>query len=126
MLQQVGKTGLESFEILFVEIGLGNAAMVLKRANGGNNDDGIGLQIRKAAFDVEELLGTKVCAEAGLSDAVIAQSHSHASRHDGVAAVSDVCEGAAMHECGGSFERLYEIGLRASLSNAVMAPSAFS
>jgi hypothetical protein len=92
-------------------VGLGNAAVVLKRAGGGDNHDGAGTNARHAAFDVEELLGTQVGAKAGLGNGDIAKAHSHARGHDGVAAVGNVGEGTAVDKRGCALERLHQVGL---------------
>lgn len=86
--------------------------MVLQRANRGNNYNRIRLQARKTTLDVQELLGSQVGTKTSFSYRVVAQSKSHVGCHDGIAAVCDVGEGAAVHECRGSFERLHQIGLQ--------------
>ncbi len=115
MLQQVGKARLERLEVLLVQVGLGNAAMVLQRADRGNHHDGIGLEPGKAALDVQELLCAQVGAEAGLRHAVVAQGQAHVGGHDGVAAVRDVREGAAVHERRGAFQGLHQVRLQGVL-----------
>ena len=107
MAQQVGHTGLEGLEVLVVKVGLGNTAVVLKRTGGGDNHDGAGTNARHAALDVEELLGTQIGAETGLGNGNIAKAHSHARSHDGVAAVGDVGEGAAVDKRGRTLECLH-------------------
>ena len=111
MTEQVGHTGLERLEVLLVEIGLGNAAVVLKCTGGGDNHDGAGANARHAALNVEELLGTQIGAKACLGNGDIAKAHSHARSHDGVAAVGDVGEGAAVDKRGRTLERLHQVGL---------------
>ena len=85
--------------------------MVLERADRCHHDDGVGLQAGQAALDVQELLSAQVGAEAGLGDAVVAQRAGHLRGHDGVAAVRDVGERAAVHERRRALERLHEVGL---------------
>ena len=115
MLQQVGQACFQGLQVLFVQIGLGNAAMVLKRADGCNDHDRVGLQVGQAALDVQELLRTQVCTEAGLGNAIVAQRHGHAGGHDGVAAMRDIGEGTAMHEGRGAFQGLDQVGLQGVL-----------
>ena len=66
VLQQVRQTRLQRLEVLVVEIGLRHAAVVLQRAHRGHDDHRVGIEARKAALDVEELLRAQVGAEAGL------------------------------------------------------------
>ena len=59
----------------------------------------------------EPSLGAEVGGEAGFRDGVVAQAHRGLSGLDGVAAVGDVCERAAVDERGSAFERLDHVGL---------------
>ena len=111
MLQQVGKARLERLEVLLVELVFRHAAVVLKRANRGNHDHGVGLEARQATLDVEKLLRAQIGTEACLGDGVVAERQSHPRRHDGVAAMRDVGEGAAVDERGRALERLHEVRL---------------
>ena len=115
VLKQVGKTLFQRLEVFLVQIRLGNAAMVLQCANCGNYHNGIRLQARKAALDVQEFLGSQVGTETSFSYRVVAQSKGHVGCHDGIAAMCDVGEGTAVHECRGSFKRLNQIGLQSIL-----------
>ena len=85
--------------------------MILERADGRNDDDSVGVEARGAALDVEELLGAEVGGEACFGDGIVAQAHCGLSGLDGVAAMSDVCERAAVDERGSAFERLDHVGL---------------
>ena len=111
MAQQVGHAGLEGLEVLLVEVGLGNTAVVLKGASGRDNHDGVGTNARHAALDVQEFLGTQIGTKAGLGNGDIAKTHSHTRGHDGVAAVGDIGEGTAVDKRGRTLERLHQIGL---------------
>ena len=111
MLQQVRKARLKRLEVFFVQLGLRHAAVILERANGRDNHNRIGLQVRQAALDVEEFLSTKVGAETGFRNGVVAQRHGHARSDNRIAAVGDIREGAAMDECRRAFERLHEVRL---------------
>ena len=109
--QQVGHAGLKGLEVLVVEVGLGDTAVVLKRAGSGDNHDSAGANARHAALDVQELLGTKVGAKAGLGNRNVTKTHGHAGGHDGVAAVGDIGEGTAVDKRGRALERLHQVGL---------------
>ena len=111
MLQQVGKARLERLEVLLVELVFRHAAVVLKRADRGHHNHGVGLEACQAALDVEELLRAQIGTETSLGDGVVAKRQGHLSRHDGVASVRDVGEGAAVDERGRALERLYEVRL---------------
>ena len=89
--------------------------MVLKGADGGNDDHSVGLETGIAALDIQELLGAQVGTEASLGDGVVAQGHCHARCDDGVAAVSDVGEGAAMNKRRRALESLHQVRLQGIL-----------
>ena len=73
MAREVGEALLQRLDVLLAELVLGDAAMHLERAHGGDDDRGGRLQARLAALDVEELLGAEVGAEAGLGHHVVAE-----------------------------------------------------
>ena len=85
--------------------------MILQRAYRGNNNHGIGLQVAQTALDVQELLSAQVSTKSSFRYGVIAQSQRHARCHDGIAAVRNIREGTAMHECRRSFKRLHQVRL---------------
>ena len=115
MLQQVGQALLQSLEVLDAGLGLRHATVILQGADGGNEDDAARLQAGHAALDVEELLSTQVSAEAGLGDGVVGQVHGDLRRGDGVAAMGDVGERAAVDEGRSVLERLHEVRLQSVL-----------
>ncbi len=100
VLGQVGKAVLERA-----------VAVVLERPHGRDDNGGLGLEAADAALDVEELLGAQVGAEAGLGDDVVGQLEGHLGGEEGVAAVGDVGEGAAVDEGGRVLERLHDVRL---------------
>ena len=118
MTQQVGHAGLECLEVLLVEVGLGNTAVVLQRTSGRDDYDSAGANARHAALDVEELLGTQIGTEAGLGNGNIAKAHRHTRGHDGVAAVGNVGEGTAVDKRGRALERLDQVGLERVLKQS--------
>ena len=111
MLQQVRQARFQRLQVFLVQVGNRNAAVILQRAHRGNNNHGIGLQAAQAALDVQELLSAQVSAKSSFRYRVIAQSQRHARCHNGIAAVRNIREGAAMHECGRSFKRLHQVRL---------------
>ena len=111
MTQQVGHASLERLEVLLVEVGLGDATVVLKRTGCGDNHDGAGANTRHAALDVEEFLGAQIGTKAGLGNGDIAKAHRHTRGHDRVAAVGNVGEGTAVDKRGRALERLHQVGL---------------
>ena len=110
MAQQVGHASLEGLEVLLVEVGLGNTAVVLKRAGSGDNHDSAGANARHAALDVEEFLGTQVGTKAGLGNGDIAKTHGHTRGHDGVTAVGNIGEGTAVDKRRRALECLNQVG----------------
>jgi hypothetical protein len=87
------------------------SAIHLQRPDRGDDDGGGRLQAGLAALDVEELFRAEIGAEAGLRHHVIGKLQRSARRHDRVAAMGDVGEGAAMDEGGVVLQRLDEVGL---------------
>ena len=84
---------------------------MLESADGSNDDDAGRLEAGGAALDVEELLSAEVSTEAGLGDDVVSHLHGRGGCLDGVAAMGDVGEGAAMHERRVVLERLDQVRL---------------
>ena len=100
MLQQIGKTLLEGVEIFLVQVTLRHTAVILQRADRGDNDDGVRTETGHAAFDIEEFFRTKVGGEAGFRDHIIRQFQSCAGSGDRVAAVGNVGKGSAVNKSG--------------------------
>ena len=95
--------------ILVLEVVLGDAAVHLERAHGGDDDGGCGIEAGLAALDVEELLRAEVGAEAGLRHHVVAQLERGLGGEHRVAAVRDVGERAAVDEDGVVLQRLHQV-----------------
>ena len=122
MAQKVGQTRSKRGQVLRGELGLGDAAVHLERADGGDHHAGRRPQVRETALDVEELLRPEIGAESRLGDDVIAQLHGRARRHDGIATVCDVGERAAVDEGRRAFQRLDKIGLQRILQKGAHRP----
>ncbi len=75
----------------------------------------LGRRPAQTALDVQELLCAQVGGEAGLRDGVVAQLQSDLGGDHGVAAVSDVGEGAAVDEGRGTLQGLDQVGLQSVL-----------
>ena len=58
----------------------------------------------------KNFLGAEIGAEARLGDDVIGEFERRSRRHEGIAAMGDVGERAAMHERGRALQGLHEIG----------------
>ena len=96
--------------VLVLEVVLGNAAVHLQRANGGDDDRCGRRQARLAALDVEELLGAEIGTEAGFGHDVVDELQRGLGRQHRVAAVRDVGERSAVDEYGVVLQRLHQIG----------------
>ena len=96
--------------------------MVLQGADGGHDDHSAGLETGHAALDVQELLCAQVCAEARLGHNIVAQLEGDAGGHDGVAAVGDVGEGAAVDKGRGTLQGLDQVGLEGILQQGGHGP----
>src|SRR5690606_35922270 len=109
--EQVDHALLDRFDVFLAEIGLGDAAVHLQRAHGGDDYHGRRLEAGLAALDVEELLGPQVGAEAGFGNDVVGQLERGLGRGDRVAAVGDVGERAAVDERRVVLQRLHQVRL---------------
>ena len=107
---EVVETAEEGVGVRGGEIGEGGAAVHFEGADGGDEDDGGGVEAGAAAFDVEEFFAAEVEGEAGFGDGEVGVGEGHAGGEDGIAAVGDVGEGAAVDEGGDAFDGLDEIG----------------
>ena len=85
--------------------------MVLQGAHGSDDYGGIRLEPSLATFDVEELLAAELGAEARLRHDVVGELERHPRGEEGVAAVGDVGEGAAMDERRRVFDGLHKVRL---------------
>ena len=90
---------------------VGIAGVVLERLDRRHEDDRVRLQVAEPADDVEELLHAHVGGEAALGDDVVGELERDAVGDDGVVAVRDVGERAAVHERRLALERLHEVRL---------------
>ena len=109
--EQVGQASAKSIEVLFVQIGLSNAAVVLKGTSRCNNNHSTRIETRHAAFDIKEFLGTEVGTEPSLRNRNVAKAQSHARCHDRVASMGNVRKGPTMYKSRRVLERLDQIGL---------------
>ena len=73
LLQQVGQALLQSLQVLVVQLGLGHAAVILQSADSGHDNHGVGVEAAGTALDVQEFLGSEVCAEASLCYRVVSK-----------------------------------------------------
>ena len=83
--------------------------MMFQCANGRDDNRHVGAQTGLATLDINELLGTQIGSESCFSNDIVGELQCSLSGDDGVAAVRDVGERAAMHKCGIIFQRLYQI-----------------
>jgi hypothetical protein len=115
MAQEVRDALLERVHVVLVDLILGYAAVVFQGSGRGDYDDGVRLELRDAALDIEEFFRAQISAEARLCDGVVAQLERQPRRYNGVAAVGDIGEGAAVDERGRALQRLHQIGLESVL-----------
>ncbi len=112
---QVLQSFLQSFHVGFFDALLGDAAMHLQSLCRYHDHRQPGPQSTLAALDIEELLRPQVRPEARLGDHVVTVGHRHLGRQHRVAAMCNVGEGAAMHECGGVLRGLHQVGVNGIL-----------
>ena len=112
MLQKVRKPLLQRFDIRRVELCLVDAAVVLQRAHGCDHDRAVRAQPRHAALDVNKLLGAEVGPEACFGNNILVQAERQSGCEHGVAAVRNVCEGAAVNEGRRMLQGLHKVRLQ--------------
>ena len=95
--------------VLVLEVVLGDAAVHLERAHGGDDDRCGRVEAGLAALDVEELLGAQVGAEARFRHHVVAELEGGLGGQHRVAAVRDVGERPAVDEDGVVLQRLHQV-----------------
>ncbi len=109
MPEEIGQTLLQRHKIFFVQVGLGNTAMVLKSTHGRDDNDGGGFEFRHTTLDVQKLFRSEVRSEARLGDRVVPQFEGHPGGNDGITAVGDVGERSAMDKSRRAFQCLNQI-----------------
>ncbi len=109
MALEVDQPLLERGEVFLVDVLHVDAAVVFHRAHRRHDHRGARPQAGLAAFDVEEFLGAEIGAEARLGDDVVRQLECALGGDHGIAAVSDVGEGAAVDERRVILERLHQV-----------------
>ncbi len=107
--QVAGEVGRAGLDRLGAPVGI--ATVVLERLHRGHEHDGTRRQLAHPADDVEELLHAHVGAEARLGDDDVAELERDTVGDEGVVAVRDVREGAAVDEGRLSLECLDEVRL---------------
>ena len=106
---EVFHAGFHCVHVWFAAFVLGDAAVVFEGTDGCNKYDCIRGEAGVAAFDVHELFGAEVGAEACFRDDVVGEFEGEPGCPDGVAAVGDVGERSAVDEAGGVFEGLDKV-----------------
>ena len=97
------------------QIRLGHARVVLDGADRGDNDCAGNIQAAVARLDVEEFLCTEVRSEPGLREHDVCVLLRGAGGNQGVAAVGDVGEGAAVDERWGPAQGLHQVWVHSVL-----------
>ena len=117
MLEEVFEPGGKGGQVGLAELGDLHAAVILQRANGGDEHRKVRNQPRLPAFDIQEFLRAQVRAEPGFGHRKIGEAQAELGGRDAVAAVRDVAERPAMDEGGIALERLNEVRLQAVTHN---------
>ena len=87
-----------------------HAAVELERAQRRHQHDRVRPESRRAALDVEELLGAEVEPEARLGEHHVRAPQHQPRGDDAVAAVRDVAERTAVDERGRALDGLHQVG----------------
>lgn len=109
MALKVDDTLLQRLKVFLGELVLGNASVVLLRADRRHNHRAGHVQVTKPGLDIHKLLAAKIRAEAGFRQHDISELQGGLRRQQGVAAVRDIGEGTTVHECGNPAEGLHEV-----------------
>ena len=110
VLLEIGKTAADGVGVGGGEFLEGGAALVFQGAHGGDEGEGIGPEAGGAAFEIEEFLTAEIEAEAAFGDDVVGEAEAETGGEDGVGALGDVGERAAVENGGGAFVGLDEVG----------------
>ena len=111
-------------DVLVLEVVLGDAAVHLERAHGGDDDGRRRAEAGLAALDVEELLRAEVGAEAGFGHDVVAQLERRRVASTELQPCAILANGPPWMKTGLFSSVCTRFGISASLSSTVMAPSA--
>ena len=106
MAKQVRNALFKRLNVLLVKVCFGNTSVVLKSANGCHQNNNRWSKASSSALDVQELLGTKVCAKAGLSNNVICKTKSGFCCLNRIATVSNVGKRSTVNKSGSVLKRL--------------------
>ncbi len=91
------------------------ARLHLEAPHRGHDHRRVRVHAGHTAFDVEELLGADVAAEAGLRDQVVPAPNTNLVGDYRRAAMGDVPEGAGVHQRRSTFQGLQQIGVKSIL-----------
>ena len=97
--------------IFFAQIGLGDTAVHLHRADRCHDHHRIRRNPGLAAFDVHELFSAQISAKARFCHHIIRQLQRRGGGNNRVTAMCNIGERATMHKGRVVFQRLHQIGL---------------
>ena len=109
--KQVRNTLFKSLNVLLVKVCFDNASVVLKSANGCYQNNSRWSKTGSSTLDVQELLGTKVCAKACLGNNVICKTQSSLCCLNGIATVSNVGKRSTVNKSRCVLKRLDQVRL---------------
>ena len=110
MAEQIRQSARERLEILRAERIFGKTTVHLQGAHRRHEDDCIRHEPRHAALDIQKFFRSEVGTEARLGHGIVGVVHRTLRRDDRIAAVRDIGERTAVHECRGALQRLYKVG----------------
>ena len=107
---QVSEASTQCGQVLFTQILAGDATVELKRTNRGHQYRSRGADARRAALDVDELLGAQIGAKPRLGHHVVGEAQARHGGDHAVAAVGDIGEGATVNKRRRAFKGLHQVG----------------
>ena len=115
VLFQIHKALCQCIQIFIGQICLRHTAVIFQRTHSCNQNNRIGLQACLTALDIKEFFSTQICTEACLCYNIIRNFHCCFCCHNGVTAMCDICEGAAVNNCQCVFQCLHYVRLQCIL-----------
>ena len=111
MAGQVGNALLEGVQVFGGELVAGESPVVFQGADCCHDHDCGYVEVAGAGFDVEEFFRPQVGAETAFGEDHVGVRQCGAGGDEGVAAVGDVSERAAVDEGGGAAQGLHQVGV---------------
>ena len=125
MAFQIGKAFLQRRKVFLTQMKFFNSTVKFQRSRRYHQYCRVRLQTRNRADDVEKLLGPEIRGESALGNDIISEFQRHPGSNDGVIAMGDIGERAAVDKRGLSFQGLNQIGFDGIFQKCRHRPDSF-